>query len=214
LNKVTQEQIDNARKELYIEEAIDLCNISYKVLPNLNSTDEHPIIYAKDNVTGKIPLATHYDTQTKELEWVTAGIGLLLDSFGISFGYAVRENYGNYKFDNNSEMGLRAQDIVSTHSTIVVPEEGFEWRYLVPSENSFNTEKFDSIVQYAVDNSLTLRGQPLIESAKDRMSKWLLNEAYKDLNTLQNNSENQENKNSLRDSTAKRIVDPYAKLKK
>lgn len=93
-------------------------------------------------------------------------IGQIAEKDDVKFGFAV--TYDGLK--NNTEY----QNIVKRNAMTIVPENALKWRETQPSQNQYNFQKSDYIINYAIVNNMQARGHTLVWHAG--IPQYVLNE--------------------------------------
>lgn len=93
-------------------------------------------------------------------------IGVTANEKGINFGFAVDYN----QLKNNNEY----RNLIKKEAKIIVPENELKWSNIHPSENTYNFDKSDYIINFALKNNLKIRGHNLVWH--NRLPEYILSE--------------------------------------
>jgi endo-1,4-beta-xylanase len=134
-------------------------------------------IWSSDAITAKPILAARYDKKANGWRWKEFGLGDLADALGMTFGIAVSSRPG--ELNSPADRALIARE-----ASLIVPENGFVWKYTRPSPEQFYWARTDRVVDFATQNGKSIRAHPVIDSAAPRMPRWLLQEVAHDRQSL------------------------------
>lgn len=104
----------------------------------------------------------------------------LADNKNIKVGAAVNDYYLSYE--------TAYSNTVAAEFNTLVPENVMKWDTLEPAQNVFNYSKADTIVQFAANNNMYIRGHTLLWHAQ--LPGWVKSAASTNRNNLQSILEN------------------------
>lgn len=142
------------KSELNYQERIDLNGKSFVIAVTKDSV---PLLIASQNPT------------TDAWTWKEIGLGDLAQVGGMDFGIAVHNRSGIL---NGSQLNPDT-DLIKREASLITTEDGLEWRYLRPTEDSFSWARSDRQITFGKDNNKKVRAQGLIEADPTRVPKWV-----------------------------------------
>lgn len=115
-----------------------------------------------DGGTGNSPLSSDYPVP---------GLDTIARTGGRRFGSAIASTPG--RTNAGSVQNARYTDLIKAECGIVVPENEMKWQTVRPSPTSFDFSRMDSIVSWAQENDLAVRGHTLLWHRPQWFPEWL-----------------------------------------
>jgi endo-1,4-beta-xylanase len=115
-----------------------------------------------DKMAGTSPLST---------DLPTPGLNDIARTRGRRFGSAIASTPG--RTDAGSVQNPRYTELIKAECGLVVPENEMKWQTVRPSPTSFDFSRMDSIVSWAQNNDLAVRGHTLLWHRPQWIPEWL-----------------------------------------
>ena len=115
-------------------------------------------------VAGTGPVSANYPTP---------GLNAIARTGGRRFGSAIAST--PHRTDAGSIQNPRYTDLIKAECGLVVPENEMKWQTVRPSPTEFDFTRMDSIVSWAQENDLAVRGHTLLWHRPQWFPEWLNN---------------------------------------
>ena len=106
-------------------------------------------------------------------DFPTPGLDAIARTGGRRFGSAIASTPG--RTDAGSIQNPRYTDLIKAECGLVVPENEMKWQTVRPSPTEFDFARMDSIVSWAQENELAVRGHTLLWHRPQWFPEWLNN---------------------------------------
>lgn len=103
----------------------------------------------------------------------TPGLNAIARTGGRRFGSAIASTPG--RTDAGSIQNPQYTDLIKAECGLVVPENEMKWQTVRPSPTEFDFARMDSIVSWAQENDLAVRGHTLLWHRPQWFPEWLNN---------------------------------------